>query len=205
MVELGQPAVTLDEASHVYSAGSRKVPGVTRVLMQIDELDGIPRDVLEAAARFGRHVHRACDLFNKGVLDEEALSAPLVPYLKGYKQFLFDTGARVLASERMVYHRRIGYAGTVDLIALWASMAFPAVVDIKSAAVVPRSVGPQLAMYREAYMSEGPANRLGKTRYCLHLRGDGTYRLHSYSDARDLNIAISCLNVWNWMNANAST
>lgn len=191
-------AITLDEATHTYHVGGRKIPGVTRALEQIDELDGIPRDVLEAAGRFGRHVHLACHLFNQGVLDEEALDAPLVPYLKGYKTFLKDTGAVVLESERKVYHPTLKYAGTLDLTAIWGKSPLAALVDIKSSVLIPRSVGPQTAGYREAYLSENPKHRLSKTRYCLHLRPDGNYRLRAYSDARDLNIFISCLNLYNW-------
>src|SRR5664280_679352 len=96
------PALSLDEATHVYRLGRRELPGVTRALQQIDELDGIPRDILAAAARFGKHVHKAIDLLNKGVLDEDALDPNLVPYVAGYKKFLRDTGARVIESERMV-------------------------------------------------------------------------------------------------------
>jgi hypothetical protein len=196
------PEITRDE-THTYRARGRIVPGVTRALMAIDELDGIPREMLEAAANFGRHVHKACHLFNQGMLDEEALDAPLVPYLAGYRKFLADTTARVIHSERMVYHRKVGYAGELDLTAIWGRHALPAVIDIKTSAAVPRSVGPQTAMYREAYISEG--NKASKTRYCLHLKDNGDYRLHEYNDPRDWNIALSCLNVWNWMNANAST
>jgi hypothetical protein len=192
-------AVQFNEATHTYTLGQRKLPSVTQALQAIDELDGIPRDVLEAAARFGRHVHLACHLFNQGTLDEDALDAPLVPYVSAYKKFLADTGAQVVESERRVCHRNIGYAGTLDLAAVWGKSALPAVIDIKSSALVPRSVGPQTAGYREAYLSDSPAHKLSRTRYCLHLKGDGTYRLHAYTDARDWNIFLSCLNIHNWM------
>jgi hypothetical protein len=192
------PEVALDETTHTYRVGGRVIPGVTRALEQIDELDGIPRDLLEAAARFGRHVHKAVHLFNQGTLDEEALDAPLVPYLTAYRKFLADTGARVIESERLVHHRKIGYAGMLDLTAIWGALPYPAVVDVKSSATIPRSVAPQTAGYREAYLSESPLHKLSSRRYCLQLKGNGEYRLKHYDDPKDWAIFLSCLNLHNW-------
>lgn len=184
-----------NEAEHLYHMGARKVPGVTQVLRQIDELEGIPHDILEAAAHFGRHVHIACDLYNKGVLDVSELDPLLVPYLAGWRKFLKDSGARVFESERRVYHKRLGYAGTLDAVVAWHTL--PEVIDIKSSVTVPRSVRPQTAAYREALVSEG--RKIGKIRYCVHLLGNENYKLHRYSDPADFNIFVSCLNVHNWM------
>lgn len=186
-----------DESTHAYSVGSRKVPSVTQVLRQIDDLEGIPHDLLEAAAHFGRHVHQAVDLFNKGTLDEATLDPFLEPYLAGWQLFLKQTGAGVLESERRVYHRKLNYGGTFDQIVAWHTL--PELVDVKSGAAVPRSVGPQTAAYRMAYLSEDPSNQLGRARYCVHLLGNGKYKLSKYTDPQDWTIFVSALNCWNWI------
>lgn len=193
------PAVVLDDADHTYRVGDRRVPSVTGVLRQIDDLEGIPREYLERAAHFGRHVHMACHLFDEGVLDLEALDPPLKPYLDGWILFRETTDSVVLHSELPVYHEALGVAGTLDKVLAWRLTADPAVLDIKSSSVVPRSVRPQTAAYRELYLRSHPGKRLSRNRYCCHLKGDGTYALHRYSSATDYNVFVSALNCHRWM------
>lgn len=188
-----------DAARHEYRVGGERWPGVTEVLDPINELDGIPRAVLEAAAEFGSHVHQACDLYNRGVLDEGALDPALRPYLDGWIAFLKATQAKVLHTELLVKHQALRYCGTLDAIVKWHGKHH--VVDIKTSATVPRTWRPQTAAYREAFVQDHLA--CSSTRYCCHLIGDGTYRLHKSSDPSDLSMFVSCLNVWRWRNASA--
>lgn len=188
--------IAFNAERHEYHLGGRRLPSVTEVLDPINELDGIPRDVLRAAADFGSHVHMACDLFNSGTLDDDALDPALRPYLDGWKAFLRDTQAEVLASEMLVHHPGLGYCGTLDAIVKWRGRHH--VVDIKTSAAVPRTVGPQTAAYREAYMQSHLA--CSSTRYCAHLTGDGRYRLVKLSDPSDMSMFLSCLNIHQWRN-----
>jgi len=185
---------------HIYRVGGRRVPSVTEVLRQVDDLEGIPREYLERAAHFGRNVHLACHLYDQGVLDEESLDPALRPYLAGWRAFLEAAGCKVLESELPVYDPQLRVAGTLDKIVSWKVSAEPVEIDIKSSSMVPRSVGPQTAMYRKAYLAERPGAKLSKKRYAVHLLGDGKYRLHKLPHYdTDLNIFISCLNVQRWM------
>lgn len=187
-----------DPAAHVYSVAGERWPSVTQILDPLLELDGIPKATLAAAAAFGTNVDRACHLFSVGQLDEQALDSHLVPYLAGWKQFLFDTGAVVVASCRKVMHPRLKYAGELDAVLAWKRKHF--LVDRKATAEVPRTVGPQTAAYREAYSHEG--KMIAPLRYCIHLRPDGTYRLVPLADPRDWSFFLSALNIWNWRNRN---
>ncbi|MGH9644778.1 MAG: hypothetical protein ACRD3Q_20435 [Terriglobales bacterium] len=198
--------VTLESERHVYRQGEKKLPGVTQILGLIDDLEGIPRDILDAAARFGRHVHIACHLHSMGRLDECSLDPALVPYVAGYKKFLRDTCAVVCESERLVHHSRLGYAGTLDFTAMWGRNGLANLVDIKSSAVVPRSVGPQTAAYREALIDQSPQRLVSKTRYCLHLKPNGDYRLHALTNySVDWQIFLSALNIYQWNLSNGSS
>jgi hypothetical protein len=185
--------VHFDAAEHRYTVGGVRLPSVTEVLDPLLELDGIPRAVLKAAAEFGTHVHIACDLFDKGVLDEPALDPHLAPYLAAWKIFLRETGAVVDASEVRVVHGKLRYAGTFDKALHWKKRGrvTTALLDIKSGQV-PRTVGPQVAAYAEAHPFKFDA------RYCLQLRGDATYRLTKLSDPTDWSIFLSALNLHNW-------
>ena len=181
---------TFDEAAHHYHVAGVRWPSVTEVLQPLQMLEGIPWSVLEAAAKFGTHVHQACHLFNLDQLDRKALDPALAPYLDAWERFLLDTKAVVVASEQRVAHARYRYAGTLDVILRWNSRRV--LMDYKSAAVMPRITGPQTAGYAEA-VGEPRIDRAG-----IHLRPDGTYRVHRYNGRGDLNTFISALNIHNW-------
>ena len=182
-----------DEASHTYHVGGVRWPSVTEVLDPLLELDGIPRHVLDAAAAFGSNVHAACHLYNQGRLDEASLDPALAPYLFGWKQFLADTGAIVVASELRVSHKQLRYAGTLDTIAMIDRRR--ELVDIKSTAEIPRTVGPQTAAYAEAKGEPRIRRRV------VQLRADGDYRSRVLTNRTDFNVFVSCLNIWRFRNA----
>jgi hypothetical protein len=190
--------IQFDAAEHRYTVGGVRLPSVTEVLDPLLELDGIPRAVLKAAAEFGTHVHMACDLFDKGVLDEPALDPHLSPYLAAWKLFLRDTGAQIVESELRVMHPKLRYAGTLDKLARMKKRGTSRIVqiDIKSGEV-PRTVGPQTAAYDAAAGFEfvGIAGR-----YALQLRGDTTYRLIEQKEPTDWSIFLSALNLHHWRN-----
>lgn len=187
--------ITFDEATHTYRVGDRLVPSVTQILKVIENFDFVPPDVLEAARRFGQHVHLATDLYDRGELNEASLSADVLARLGGYKMFLKDTGFIVTASERIVYNAQLGYAGTLDRIGMLGRSS--ALIDLKSGAV-PRSVGPQTAAYREA--EHAPPRR----RFCLQLLRNN-YRLTEQKNPADFSIFVSCLNVHRFLNKGVNT
>lgn len=183
---------------HVYRLHGKVVPGVTQVLEQINELDGIPRAVLEAAAEFGDHVHQATDLHDRGLLDRSALDPKLEPYLAAWEKFLVESACRVLSSEEMIYHPALRFAGQRDRRVLFKDSTLPHVLDIKTSAFVPRTVGLQTSAYAECDKASGRDTSM--VRYCAHLRPDGSYSLIRLQDRRDFSIFVSCLNLWRWRN-----
>jgi hypothetical protein len=200
-------ALQFDEATHTYTVDGEKWPSVTQILDPLLELDGIPRAALEAAAQFGHHCHQATDLWDKGVLDEDALDPHLRPYLEAWKSCLSETGMVVLASELRVHHRLLNVAGTLDKLVRWQKhkQLVPArryILDIKTSAEVPWTVGMQTAGYRELYLDEyglvdpETGEPLATTRLCCHLKPEGVYKLHVLDDSRDRNDFISAVNFW---------
>jgi hypothetical protein len=184
-----------DEASHIYrDPEGRIVPGVTSVLepLQLYEWEDNPfitAEILEAARDFGHNVHLACHLFNRGELDEAALSPPLVPYLDGWKAFLIETGCTLTHSEERVWNKKAGYAGTLDARGILAKRRW--LIDIKSGAL-PWTVGFQTAAYQEALpLGERPRSRLA-----VQLLPTGRYRVHEQKDDGDFQIFLSALNIY---------
>jgi hypothetical protein len=189
--------LTFDAASHTYAMRGRAVPGVSSILDPLNQLDGIPLHLLRAAGQFGKHVHMACDLWNKKQLDLPALDPKLRPYLDGWINFIRYTGAVVEESERFVFHPKLKYAGTLDNIVSWNGIK--KLVDIKTSHAVPRTTPLQTAAYYSAYVAECGAQSLGKTRYCVHLTGDGKFKLHKYSDPSDFHLFVSALNLYPYL------
>jgi hypothetical protein len=188
-----------DEDSHTYTVNGVRWPSVTQILEPLQLLEGIPQHILDAAAQFGSHVHQACHLFDIGRLDEQDLDEPLRPYLEAWKKFLCDTGFIVLASEQRVWHPALQIAGTYDKLGQFPGKDPRHVLDVKTGADVPWTVGPQTAAYREMlslqeYALE-PEWPLSKVRFCCHLKPDATYRLVTLKDyALDWNDFVSAAN-----------
>lgn len=179
-----------DADTHTYTLNGQRLPSVTQVLAPLNDFSMVPPDVLEAAREFGSHVHEACDLFNRDLLDWSSLDPPLVPYVEAWQKFLDESGAVPIASEVRVVHAQYGYAGSPDVVLAWGKRT--AIPDIKATAVVPPTVGPQTAAYAKAWQAMHGGRE--PARYCIHLREDGTYRSHARTDPADWSIFLSALN-----------
>lgn len=187
--------VQFDAAEHAYTFAGKTLPSVTEVLHDaLRELEDVPFPLLEAAGQFGQNVHEACDLLDRNRLAREKLDVRLEPYVQAWESFKAESGVVILASEAIVHHEKLGYAGRLDRLVLFPNLKRPCVLDIKTSVQVPRSVGAQTAAYREAYSSSHPP--LDRTRYCVHLRPDATYRLERLANQADFALFQSCLNVW---------
>jgi len=187
--------LNFDAATHTYTDSTgRVVPGVTSVLepLQLYDFEDNPfitPEVLAAARDFGRHVHLAVHLFNMGTLDEVELDPNLVPYLRGWKSFLLETGCVITHSEQMVHNVRYGYAGMLDNRGLLSNKRW--LIDVKSGAL-PWTVGYQTAAYQEAL----PAEERPKNRMAIQLLPNGRYKIHEQKDAGDFQIFLSALNIF---------
>jgi hypothetical protein len=182
---------------HVYRLNGAVLPSVTQILAPLNDFSMVSPDVLEAARSFGEHVHKACDLFNRGELEWSTLDLALIPCVEAWKGFIEDSGAIVIASELPVVHEKLGYAGMPDCVLAWGNRVV--IPDIKATAIVPRTVGIQTAAYAKAYY----AMHGGKEpeRYCIHLK-DGKYTTHPRREPGDWSMFLSCLNIWKYKEKN---
>lgn len=186
-----------DSAAHEYHLDGQHVPGVTQVLGALEDFEGVPWHLLEAARKFGQHVHEACALMVREELDWASLDPSLVPYVEAAKRFIDESGVVVRACEFRVAHAALRYAGTLDLLGEWRGLAM---FDFKSG-VLPRSVGPQTAAYAGAYQAQTGV-RIAR-RYCVQLNPalPNGYKMHALTNAGDWHIFVSCLNIWRYKNA----
>lgn len=185
-----------DAATHTYRLAGKRLPSVTEVLGILVDFSDVPPATLENARRRGTEVHAMVDLFNREQLDESSVSDELAPYLDAWKLFLTESGAVVISSEIRVYHAKLGYAGTADLLLDWnGRYVLP---DVKATWAVPRTVGAQTAGYAEAYWQMYGGRGRRPERACIHLK-DGKYSVQKRTDPADLSMFISCLNVFRYL------
>lgn len=182
--------LSFDEATHTYRFGGQVVPGVTSILSPLTDFSRVPPHVLQAAADFGKAVHRACELDDLGELDESTLDAALVPYLQAWRKFSAEHAVGWEQIEQPTYNATMRYAGTPDRFG--GVKGRPTVVDIKSTAQLYPAVGPQLAAYAQA-LGHPYADRLA-----VQLKNDGTYVAKFYKDPTDWPVFASLLTLRNW-------
>lgn len=196
--------IQFDPASHSYTLEGRCLPNVTSIMEPLCEYTRIPRHVLDAAAMRGQHVHRACELYLWGLLDERSLDEEYIPYLEAFKRFLSETGFVAESIEERVYHKTLLYAGTMDLGGVLPGRGRKgdkrALIDIKTTFKLMASVGPQTAAYADAWASHRPKEQHFEERYGLQLKKDGTYKLQPFKSLNDSNVFRSCLAIYNFMN-----
>lgn len=66
-VKLKDSGVLFDEENHTYLLGDKYLSGITGMLqrqMYSNEFEGIPKDVIDAAAQYGTDVHHSCEDFD---------------------------------------------------------------------------------------------------------------------------------------------
>lgn len=182
---------------HRYWFGGHRVPSVTTILKPLDNFDGVPTDVLEAARARGTAVHAATQYDDEGELDMDTVDPLIRPYLEAWRLFRYQTSFEPIANEGRVYHAQHRYAGTFDVVGRFGAGKL-VLIDKKSGESVPLSAGPQTAAYAEAWGGE----RIAK-RYVVQLRADGQYSLIPYTSTDDLQCFLAHLSIYRWKERHA--
>lgn len=192
--------LTIDN-NHIYRYNGTVVPGVSQILQKagIVDLSAIPADRLAAAQEFGTAVHIACELHDKGTLDEAILDPQLKPYLDGWKLFRQEHSFQPEKIEEKLYSKIYRFAGTIDRIGKCRIDDSLVIVDIKSGIVTP-SIAIQLAAY-ELLVREHTGGKKTK-RLVIFLNNTGTYKMQLYKDKIDTNIFLSALCIYNFKERN---
>lgn len=185
-----------DEATHTYRFDGVRVFSVTQILEQLVDYSGVPQYRLDIAANRGTMVHKATELYDIGVLDEDSVSDEIRGYVEAWKKFLNETQFESELIEQRLFHKKLRYAGTADRIGILSGKR--TVIDIKTTASLMPWVGPQTAAYFEAFNHGRPADQKAKTRHAVQLRRDGTYRLEPYRSHQDFPVFTACLSIHNW-------
>ena len=188
--------IDFDERKHIYRLDGLKVKSVTQILKEERFIDfsRVPAQILDAAANFGRAVHKATALYDMDDLDYSTLDKELEPYLDGWIKFKKDTGVTIAAIEEPIASKRLMLAGTPDRNRAILNDKLT-LIEIKTVSVFSPAIALQLAGY-ELIENEGKkAKDKIKQKVGVRLKGDGTYELtpKTYFSPNDTNIFLGAL------------
>lgn len=191
--------LTFDEAQHAYYLDGQSIPSVTSILKPVAGYEGIPLDIMNAAAEFGTFVHLACELDDKGELAESTVDHRVMPYLQAWRRFCKAHDVQWQMIEARIFNPTLRYAGTLDRFGLVEGI--PTIVDIKTTFRLMPAVGPQLAAYEHALPPDiGPVRRMA-----VQIQDNGEYLAHVYTDPTDWPVFCSLLTLHNWTRQHRTT
>jgi hypothetical protein len=186
--------ITFEPEEHLYWYGMERIPSVSEILRPLTEryIAQIPEVQLNWKRDLGLAVHKACELLDKGQLDESSLDDRIVPYLEAYKTFTVDHRPEWSAIETIVFEPEERYCGTLDRAGEMGGKGV--IVDLKTSNKIQPSAAVQLWAYALAY-----EELLAPSLYVLQLKKDGKYALKEFTDY-DLYSATwdALLSIYRW-------
>ena len=184
------PVITFEPETHTYTVNGRPAVSVTTALSVLEDWSRVDPDLLARAGAFGTAVHTMTELYDLDDLDEDTLDPALAPYLDGYQKFLAAMQPQWEVIEQPVASAALRCAGMPDRIGMIGRARW--LIDIKSTAGVPITVGPQTAAYAE-FAKETLGLRVAK-RGCLILTPGG-FNLVPLNATTDYSLFVSALNI----------
>lgn len=195
------PSLTFDEKEHRYYWGGRLVPNVTRLIEPWTDWSRIPPDVLERARQRGQVRHKLVEADCLGTTHLYDWPAWTAGARRAWERCKDETGFVAWFSEKQLYHRIYGYAGTADLFGeatKLKNVKGPVNWDVKGSEYAGRAIGLQLAAYTNAWNEEAPKDLRvpNANRFALILKDDGTYKLPRYDEGDDWIDFLAALRQW---------
>jgi len=116
---------------HEYRYSGVKIPSVTQIISDVglSNFGGVNKRMMQIAQERGTFVHLACELYDKGQLDEATVDVELLGYLEAWKAFCNDFKPKFIEIEKK-YYSELGFAGTIDRLAVIGKDS--TLIDIKT-------------------------------------------------------------------------
>lgn len=181
-----------DEKNHVYKWDSQVIPSVTDALSLVDDRRKDPYYLQR-----GRYIHLACELWDRGELDEDTVDESILPRLEGYKKFRKDTGFTPSTIEQFYVHPIYLYGFRLDRTGILNGREV--LIDLKSS---PSPVDAlQGAAYWGGLQAQYPPNPPVNVNavFDLYLKDNGIYKLeHVNYLKRDFLTFLAVLTAYRW-------
>ena len=191
--------IEFNEATHTYSLDGIIVPGVSQIIEGAGLTDpNAKRNYTKYHADRGTAVHKACELLDKGILDEDSLDPEITGYVGAYKKFIKEYKPEWEALEAMVFNEMLFYAGRYDRFGR-LNIEGPdwVILDIKTGQKA-KWHAIQLALYIMALEGRPQFAKL----YGLYLKKDGTFKasrdLIDYTDPEVFRVAEATVRIYQW-------
>lgn len=205
MLETPLEPVIFEPRTHTYTLGGVVIPGVTSIMGPYigQDFSMVDAKVLAEASLLGQRAHAVIheDVKHDGI-EEGEVDFDMIPYLEGWHEFRHKSGFEPLLTEHLVYSKKYGYAGQLDLFGhIDGQLLLP---DVKRVAMVSKAAAVQTAAYLNALCETYPALveccRGGATidRAALQIDKYGKCTLIPFSNAQDFRVFLSCLNIHNF-------
>ena len=188
------PNFIFKEETHEYFLDGVLIPSVTGILNDLGIINTsfVTADDLS----FGSKVHKTTELYDLGTLPP--INPMLTPYLNAWKKFLHESKFifDLYRIEKPKYSPKYKYGFTIDRPGWFDGLG--TVLDIKTS-MVPNHLANrlQLALYQSGENEYINDKHKIKRRIAVHLNSGGGYKIWEYKDKNDINIALSCLNIYN--------
>lgn len=196
MIHLNRDAIQVEDG--YYLINRQQFPRVSAIIQEagLYTLEG-PQARIEYARDRGSKAHKACALFDQGVLDWSSVGEAINPYVQAWKLFCLRTGFKAIHCETTVVSGKYQYAGTLDVAGAMGGRLV--LIDRKCTAIMPKSTGCQLWAYLQAYNEDiKEVSERAKEIIGVNLRKDGTYQVYPYRSSVYGLTFISALNIYNF-------
>lgn len=184
-----------------------EVPSITQCISPLNNLSGIDPGVLASAARRGSDVHYACELIEGGGdgtgISREQLDPEIAGYVRGWENFLSDTGWKTSRLEWMVGSWKYRVAGRLDRIGRFPRGPM-AVVEIKTSSSPSPRDAIQAAGQEILARETDPEIAKQKiiNRFVVYLSAGGTYKRVHCRDEGDKALFLSCVAITHFRRKN---
>ena len=189
--------LSFEEKGHVYRLNGIEIPSVTALMEPLTRqvYGTVDSDVLANAAERGTSVHDSCE--NYALFGIEDVEQGYEGYFEAFRAWWNEKKPEILGTEKKVYHKILGYAGTSDLLCLINGQV--TLVDYKTTAQVNSMLHMvQLEAYARAWESQGVTI---DDRMILHIQKNGKYREYHYpKNAECWSVVTSLVTIKNYIN-----
>lgn len=182
-----------NDERHEYRIDGIVVPGVTSVINHFFPI--FKRDDIQWYADRGKAVHKACELYDEGVLDPASVNEVIMPFLDQWKLCKKALKIKVLSNETILFSKKFWFGGIRDKLVIVNDKL--TLLDVKAVSVVNKTnAAYQTAGYSILHNEGVKFKDKIKKRLVVQLK-ENTYNLFWFDNKQDEPEFLSLLSVYN--------
>lgn len=180
------------ETHQYFDESGREYPSVTKILKHFGMTPDYDKFGNDTSRDFGTVVHRVCELFDRGAIDQYQYDPVVEPWLNGYRKFISEFKPVWKIIEAPMASLVFGFAGTPDRVMSLKGRI--SILDLKTG-MPDASHELQTAGYSQLF-EESFKERV-RQRWSLYLMPDD-FRLVEHKNRSDRSVFIGLAQAFNW-------